>query len=147
MTLKKNYDGIIPNSFFIGLTNPVELKNNGGVLEVPHAAVFNPDGEDLDFEIKNDNGNYALQLQAGGGTNLLTYPTTSDFLFLGADTGASADGAAISLHGKDHSTLPKTCVILCDVLKINADTGWNGTFTNGDAKTVTVRQGIIINVV
>ena len=34
MTLKKNYDGIIPNSFFIGLINPVELKNNGGVLEI-----------------------------------------------------------------------------------------------------------------
>ena len=65
MTLKKNYDGVIPDSFFIGLTTPIELKNNGGVLEVPHACIFNPDGEDLDFQIKGDNEDNLFFADAG----------------------------------------------------------------------------------
>ena len=65
MTLKKNYDGVIPDSFFIGLTNPVELKNNGGVFEVPHAVIFNPDGEDLDFKINGSSVDNLFCLNAG----------------------------------------------------------------------------------
>lgn len=71
-------------------------------------------------------------------------------LFEGSDVGDGSDGRSLQIHRKaaEGDTYIKLYVddTKQPIVNMNGTDGWTGTFTNGDAATVTVSGGVITNV-
>lgn len=93
---------------FINSYDTLRFVLNGTVVSTMSASsdIRNSNGADIDFEVKDDNGNYPLRLQGGGGENQLGYFSSLDSFFFGCSTGVGADGGAIWAFGSGRAYNP-----------------------------------------